>query len=262
MVGPVCSHPNRPIPRRQDRAISAEALLQARRLTLAQPPLGPLDLALYPGETTLLAGPSGSGKSRLLRALADLDRASGGELLLEGRTVREMSAPAYRSRVAYLPATPQLGSAPVKGLLEQVAAFQHRRRCSDPRTGLERLGLPESILERSADELSSGETVRVALALLLSGDAEVLLLDEPTGTLDPRSARAVEERIQERAREDTSILWVSHDPDQAGRIGDALLTLEGACLNGPLREPRLFPDTIRRLDPEATIQSWGAQDDG
>lgn len=210
----------------------------------------------------MLAGPSGSGKSRLLRALADLDRAAGGDLFLAGQPIQEMPAPAYRSRVAYLPATPQLGSAPVKGLLERVTALRHRRPRSDPQQGLERLGLPASILDRSADELSTGETVRVALALILSGEAEVLLLDEPTGALDPRSARAVEGWIQERAREGAGILWVSHDPDQAGRMGDALVTLKGASLNGPVRDPRHFADTIRRLDPEAAVHPGGSRDAG
>lgn len=173
-----------------------------------------------------------------------------------------MTAAAYRSQVAYLPATPQLGSAPVKGLLERVASFQHRRTRSDPRQGLERLNLPLSILERSADELSTGETVRVALALILSGDARVFLLDEPTGALDPRSTRAVEEWILERTREGAATLWVSHDPDQASRVGDALLTLAGESLNGPVRDRGHFADTIRRLDPEAAMHSEGARDDG
>lgn len=210
----------------------------------------------------MLAGPSGCGKSRLLRALADLDQAAQGELYLAGQPAWETGAAAYRSRVAYLPATPQLGSLPVKGLLKRVASFRYRQTRTDPRQGMERLGLPASILERSADELSTGETVRAGLALILSGEAQVLLLDEPTGALDPRSARAVEAWIHERAQEGAAVLWVSHDPDQATRVGDALLTLKGESLHGPIRDRSHFADTIRRLDPEAAHASEGARHDG
>jgi putative ABC transport system ATP-binding protein len=171
-------------------------------------------------------------------------------VLLEGRPASEFSAPSLRSRIAYLPATPSLGPATVAALLDRVAAFRHRRTLGDPRRGLERLGLPTAILERSADELSTGETVRVALALLLTSDARVLLLDEPTGALDPPSARAVEDWVRERVREGAAVLWVTHDPDQAVRVGDALLTLEDAGLSDPHRDPARFAELVGRLEPQ------------
>jgi ABC-type iron transport system FetAB ATPase subunit len=210
-----------------------------------------MDLALSAGEITLLAGPSGGGKSRLLRALADLDRPAAGDLRLGDTPSPAMAAPDYRSRVAYLPATPQLGPATVRGLVARVAGFGHRRELNDPRAGLERLGLPESVLDRAAEDLSTGETVRVALALLLAGDTRVLLLDEPTGALDPPSARAVEAWVRERANGGAAVLWVTHDPDQAARVGDALLTLADGTLAGPDRDRGRFADAVRRLDPEA-----------
>lgn len=205
----------------------------------------------------LLVGPSGCGKSRLLRCLADLDRPAAGELALEGRAAGDYRAPRYRSRVAYLPATPLLGPTTVAALLDRVATFRHRRTISEPRAGLRRLGLPEAILERPAAALSTGEAMRVALALLLSGDTRVLLLDEPTGALDPPSARAVEEWVRERVGAGVAVLWVTHDPDQAARVGDALLTLEDGSLKGPLRDASRFADSVRRLDPEATQNSGG-----
>lgn len=243
----------------EEASIAASPRLTASGLTLAEPPLGPLDVELPASEVTLLAGASGSGKSRLLRALADLDRPAGGRLDLEGRCPGDYGPAAYRSRVAYLPATPQLGAATVGALLERVAGFRHRRARSDPRAGLERLGLPSSVLGRPAEELSTGETVRVALALLLAGDARVLLLDEPTGALDPPSARAVEGWVRERAEAGAAVLWVTHDPDQAARVGDGLLTLENGRLSGPLRDAARFADSIRRLEPEPAA---GGRHDG
>jgi len=258
IIGTSRAAPNSPDRPPKVVAISAPILLSAQGLRLHQPALGPLDLHLAAGEITLLAGPSGCGKSRLLRTLADLDRATAGSLTLEGEDMSAMGPPAYRSRVAYLPATPQLGPATVRALLERVASFRYRRTLSDPQEGLQRLGLPGSILGRSAEELSTGETVRVALALLLSGDARVLLLDEPTGALDPPSARAVEAWVRERVAGGAAVLWVTHDPDQAARMGDALLTLEDGDLTGPERDPARFADRVRRLDPEAAGSSGGS----
>jgi len=257
-AAPAAPHP----PQRQERAISEPSLLSARDLELVRPPLGPLDLDLAAGTVTFLAGASGSGKSRLLRALADLDRPAGGEIRLEGRPAREYGAPRYRGRVAYLPATPQLGPATVAGLLDRVTALRHRRQRADPRAGLERLGLPSAVLERPAEELSTGETVRVALALVLSGDARVLLLDEPTGSLDPASLRAVEEWVRERIEAGAAVLWVSHDPEQAARLGDALLTLDSGRLLGPERDRERFAEKVSRLEATTGTPSGGERHAG
>ncbi|HKJ89445.1 MAG TPA: phosphate ABC transporter ATP-binding protein, partial [Gammaproteobacteria bacterium] len=93
-----------------------------------------------------------------------------------------------------------------------------------------------------------GETLRAALALLLSGDPSVLLLDEPTGSLDPSSTALVEGAIRKEARAGRAVLWVTHDPGQAARMGDALYHLEGTSLRGPERDRSRYAPIMQRLE--------------
>lgn len=207
--------------------------------------MGPIHLELFAGETLFLAGASGSGKSRLLRVLADLDPPRGGEVYLENRPRTEIPPTLYRRRVAFLPANPQLGSGTVRGLMERVRDLSARQGLGSPTDWVEALGLDSRLLDRPSEELSTGETVRVALALLLAGDPQVLLLDEPTGALDPSSTAAVEDVLRDRSRAGTGLLWVSHDPDQAARLGDGLLSLDGEGLRGPDRSSSRLGDRVQ-----------------
>ena len=197
-------------------------ILDAQGLQLDTPPLGPLDLTIHPFQVTILAGASGGGKSRLLRALADLDPPAGGTITLADRSSDGYTASAFRRQVAYLPSSPALGDGTVGELLAQVARLRTRADAEPPEPLLRRLDLdPEALTRRPVDDLSSGETVRVALALLLAGRPRCLLLDEPTGPLDPASQQAAETAIAEAAKAGAGVLWVTHDPDQVARMADA-----------------------------------------
>lgn len=176
--------------------------------------LGPVDLRLEAGQCTVLRGPSGSGKSLLLRALADLDPAAG-TITLHGRDKQGYSAPDWRRRVAYLPAEP--------GWWTDIAA-QH---FSSPRTAaFDALGLPADILGRPVSQLSTGERQRLAFLRLLENTPEVILLDEPTAALDPTATEALEAMIRARRDQGAAILLVSHDRAQATRLADRALVLE------------------------------------
>jgi ABC-type iron transport system FetAB ATPase subunit len=199
-----------------------------------------VDLDLYAGEVAILAGDSGSGKSRLLRALADLDAPDSGRIALQGRPAAEMAPAAFRTRVAYLPAHPRLGTGTVASLLQRLATFRHRGPQGDPRPLMDRLGLPSDTARRPVEELSTGEALRLTLALLLAKEPKVLLLDEPTAALDPRSTAAVEQVVAEQAVAGAAVLWVSHAPDQAARQGHCLYRLHAGRLAGPYRDPEAF----------------------
>ena len=169
-------------------------------------------------------------------------------MALRGRPAADYSAPEYRRAVAYQLPTPLLGTGTVSGLLERVSALEGRGRATEVEAGLHRLGLPEAVLGRAAADLSTGEALRVTLALLLSGHPDVLLLDEPTGPLDPQATTRVEAWIREQADAGAAVLWTSHDPAQAARMGDDLLYLEGGRLHGPETDPGKFPAIMERLD--------------
>lgn len=173
------------------------------------------DFALAPGECVAVAGPSGSGKTVLLRAIADLDPSSGAASL--GGAAREsMSAPQWRARVGYL--------APVAGWwADRVGAH-----FADPealRPMLAALGLPGEAMGWPVARLSTGEGQRLALARLLAGAPEVLLLDEPTAGLDAAATAKTEKVLKARLKQGASILFVSHDAAQRRRLAKRALKI-------------------------------------
>ncbi len=179
------------------------------------PLLDPVDLELEAGECVTLSGPSGSGKSRLLRALADLDPHAG-EAWCDGTEQQTLSGPAWRRRVALLPAESAWWSDRVGDHFEQLDAAT-----------LDLLKLPADAGDWQVTRLSSGERQRLALLRLLSVKPEVLLLDEPTANLDLTNIERVEGLIEQWRREHrTAVLWVSHDPGQQQRVSTRSLRIE------------------------------------
>jgi ABC-type iron transport system FetAB ATPase subunit len=167
---------------------------------------GALDLA--DGECVAIAGASGAGKSRLLRALADLDPCEG-DVHLDGRAWREMSAPAWRRRVSYVAAEPAWWADRVDAHFDDKYAL---------REGLARMLLPGSFEHAELADLSTGERQRLSLLRTLSLEPRVLLLDEPTSALDGDARSAVEAMLTEHLEHGASALLVTHDPAQAKRL--------------------------------------------
>ncbi len=176
-----------------------------------------IDLTLAAGSIHCISGPSGAGKTRLLRALAELDPVSG-EIFLDGRPSLSIPAHAWRRQVMLSPAQP-------RWWLHSVAA--HCRR--DISASAAALLLAANRLQAPVEELSTGEQARAGLLRALSHDPTVLLLDEPTGALDPASAAATEKLLLDWLNPQRAILWVSHDQAQIARVADthSLLSSKG-----------------------------------
>ncbi len=186
--------------------------------------LAPFDFDLREGECAAVTGPSGAGKTVLLRAIADLDP-NEGEVFL-GETGRgSVQAPAWRRRVVYLATEPGWWADRVRDHYENPAAAEEL---------LDRFGLPAGALDWEVARLSTGERQRLALARTLILSPEVLLLDEPTSGLDDDSTTAVENELRTRMSAGTSILLVSHDRAQAGRMASRTLRVE----DGAVREEK------------------------
>ncbi|MDT8384455.1 MAG: ABC transporter ATP-binding protein [Gammaproteobacteria bacterium] len=176
---------------------------------------GPYSLHIAPGECASLRGPSGSGKSLLLRAIADLDPHEG-QVWLDGVPSSQIPAPRWRQQVTLVPVESQWW-------FDEVGAHFH----GDASSWLEPLGFGSEALQWQVSRLSSGEKQRLALARALLNRPRVLLLDEPTASLDPETTARVERLVADYRRDtDAAVLWVSHDAQQAARVGDRQLRLD------------------------------------
>jgi len=177
-----------------------------------------------PEGAACIAGPSGSGKSSLLRLLDRLRDPDRGEVRYRGRDVRTYEPLELRHRVALVPQLPAL----IEGTVADNIRFAARLAGRTPDIGaiLTHAGLDPSFADRDASRLSVGEQQRVMLARALAQEPEVLLLDEPTSALDEQARDSVEATLARLRQElGLSYVLVTHDPDQAERMSDWCLRL-------------------------------------
>jgi putative ABC transport system ATP-binding protein len=174
-----------------------------------------------PSGSTALLGPSGSGKSTLLRLLNRLADPDEGVVRFHGTDVRELDPLELRRRVGLVPQLP----APVPGSVADNVQFGPRLegRDVDPEPPVRMAGLDPSFLERDASRLSVGEQQRVMLARALALEPEVLLLDEPTASLDEDAKGAVERALRDLGG--VSLVLVTHDAGQAERLAERTIRL-------------------------------------
>jgi putative ABC transport system ATP-binding protein len=191
--------------------------------------------ASLPKGASCIAGPSGSGKSTVLRLLNRLADPVAGTVRYENGDVCERDPLELRREVCLVPQLPAL----LDGTVEENVRFAAELAGREPEVSrlLDLAGLDASFASRDAAKLSVGEQQRAMLARALAQHPQVLLLDEPTSALDEATRDAVERTLAELRREiDISIVLVSHDPEQARRLGDWVLRLEKGRLvqSGPV----------------------------
>jgi len=193
-------------------------------LTVNRLAIGALEgvtLDIPPGEIHCLSGSSGSGKTRLLRAIADLDPHEG-EATLDGTAARDMAAHQWRRSVMLVPAESHWW--------EDTVRPHCNAETPDDLTAedLAALGLDARILDWSVSHLSSGEKQRLALYRALSWQPRALLLDEPTANLDDQTKVRVEDWLRQRIRQQQlPTLWVAHDSEQIRRVADRHYRING-----------------------------------
>lgn len=187
--------------------------------------------ARIPPGATAIVGPSGSGKStllRLLNRLADPDR---GEVAYRERPLPSYEPLALRREVALVPQLPALLEGTVESNLVYAAGLAGEEL--DAGRCLRLAGLDPEFAARDVAKLSVGEQQRAMLGRALAQRPKVLLLDEPTSALDHAARDAIEAALAELRRElEISLVLVTHDPEQARRLGDWVVRLEGGRVAG------------------------------
>ena len=178
-----------------------------------------------------IVGPSGSGKSSLLRLLNRLDEPTEGTVFLEGQDYRQLKPRELRRRVGMVMQRPFLLPGDVASNL-RFGPAQRGETLDDEEVSrlLDRVGLP-GFSSREVSVLSGGEQQRVSLARALANRPEVLLLDEPTSALDEESKHAIESLIAGLVRDhELTLVMVTHDRDQARRMCNRVILLEAGQL--------------------------------
>ncbi|MBL1091355.1 thiol reductant ABC exporter subunit CydD [Streptomyces sp. 9-7] len=195
-----------------------------------------------PGETVALVGPSGAGKSTLLGVLLGLTAPTGGRALVDGRDIAELSPDSWRQRIAWVPQRPQLFAGTVA---ENVRLARPDADDAAVRTALADAGaldfveaLPDGLATRLGESgagLSAGQRQRLALARAFLADRPILLLDEPTASLDGETEEAIVAAVGRLAAGRT-VLLVVHRPALLA-VADRVVRLPGADTPSDVREP-------------------------
>ena len=192
-----------------------------------------IQLDAAPGVVTAIVGPNGSGKSTLLRALAGLLESSG-EIQIDGVALRSLTAPARARRVAYLPQTSKLEA--MLSVSEVVALGRYAAR---PGSFLRQRGDEEAVAralarvgmsglgEQPYPWLSGGQKRLVLLARALATGASMLLLDEPTASLDVKNALELFALLASLASDGYTLVVVLHDLDDVQRHAAHAVLLDG-----------------------------------
>jgi osmoprotectant transport system ATP-binding protein len=183
------------------------------------------------GEICVLVGPSGCGKTTAMRMINRLIEMTSGDILLDGRSVKERKPAELRREVGY--AIQQIGLFPHQTVAQNISTVPRLlgwdRARMDARVDelLELISLPREVRSRYPGELSGGQRQRIGVARALAADPPVLLMDEPFGAIDPITRERLQNeflRLQREIRK--TIVFVTHDIDEAIKMGDKIAVLK------------------------------------
>jgi osmoprotectant transport system ATP-binding protein len=212
-----------------------------------------LNLEVAAGETLMLLGRSGSGKTTALKMVNGLLYPTSGEVLVEGRSTRDWDPIRLRRRIGYaiqeVGLFPHFTVARNVGLVPQLEGWEPERIRGRVEDLLQRVGLPpREFVDRLPRQLSGGQRQRVGVARALAAEPALLLFDEPFGATDPVTRLELQRQFLDlRNAFHKTALFVTHDVREALRLGSRIALLHEGRLEA-LAEPAEF---LRTQSPEA-----------
>jgi osmoprotectant transport system ATP-binding protein len=202
----------------------------------AAPAVANLSLTIPAGQICCLVGPSGGGKTTVMKMVNRLIPFDSGEILIDGRSVRDLDVTELRRSIGYV--IQQVGLFPHMTVAQNVATVPRLLRWDKARIRertaelLELVGLDPGDGKRYPTSLSGGQRQRVGLARALAADPPLMLMDEPFGALDPITRDRLQNefwKLHERVRK--TVIFVTHDIDEAIKLGERIAILrEGGVL--------------------------------
>ena len=195
-----------------------------------------LSLTIHDGEITVLIGPSGCGKTTSMRMVNRLLSISDGRIMVEGRDNRDFPAEELRRKIGY--AIQQIGLFPHMTVLQNIAVVPRLLGWEEDRIRkrvdelLELVGLdPDVNRDKYPRQLSGGQQQRIGVARALGADPPIMLMDEPFGAIDPITREVLQDEFLEiQKRISKTIIFVTHDIDEAIKMGDRIAIMREGSL--------------------------------
>jgi len=190
-----------------------------------------LNLTFEDGEFIVFIGTSGSGKTTSMRMINRMIEPTSGEILINGKNIKDMNAVELRRKIGYV--IQQIGLMPHMTIFENIVMvpkllkwpIEKQKQVAEEL--IQKVDLPLDFLDRYPSELSGGQQQRIGVIRALAADQDIILMDEPFGALDPITRDALQELVKDLQRElGKTVVFVTHDMDEALKLADRIVIMQ------------------------------------